>query len=78
MSWEAGVAARWRLRPWWVLSVAVLAAPLAGLVAGVWLPATSAVLVAISPRSIGQGLRSAADRGSRTGLCVFSRGTGRA
>jgi hypothetical protein len=47
MSSEAGVAARWRLRPWWVLGVAVLAAPLAGLVAGVWLPATSAVLVAV-------------------------------
>lgn len=36
-----------RLRPWWILAGALSAGPLAGVVAGIWLPARSAALVGV-------------------------------
>jgi hypothetical protein len=41
-----GVVARWwRSRAWWQLGAGIVAGPVAGFVAGIWLPAHSAVLV---------------------------------
>jgi len=49
LAWSLAMAARWRrTRPWWILAGALIASPLAALIAGMWLPRTSAVVVGVA------------------------------